>query len=99
MQQQPPAATPPSSPASVADSRIIQWMARYEHELRAHRALVPDRYLWGDEKMPEVLERMRASFLRGPNHFNKNSHAIRATCKFFGIPLTFTAIDQFIRGV
>lgn len=79
-------------------SRIIEWMARYEHELLLLKHAKPDKYIWPESALPEVVSRMRASFLRGAPHYNKDSDAIRATCKFFGIPPTYSAIDKFIKG-
>ncbi len=77
---------------------LNEWMERYEIELRRHRENNREKYLWGDEKMPEVLDRMRDAFARGARNYNKESPVILATCKHFGIPRTYTAIDGFIRG-
>lgn len=79
--------------------RLDEWMSRYEIELVRLREENPGKYLWPASQLPDVLDRMRRSFERGPGHYNKDSHAIRATCKHFGIPPTFTAIDRFLRGV
>lgn len=75
------------------------WMERYEIELVKHRQENPGKYLWPDEKLVEVVDRMRQSFARGPGHYNKDSHAIRAACRHFGIPCSFVHIDKFIRGL
>lgn len=79
--------------------QLNEWVERYEIELVRHRENNPDRYMWGDEKLQEVVDKMRQGFARGPGHFNKDSHTIRATCKHFGIPPTYSAIDRFIRGL
>lgn len=77
---------------------LNEWMERYEIELRADRAARPDRYMWTEDKMGEVLDKMRQGFAGGPGRYNKDSNAIRACCKHFGIAMTYTAIDRFIRG-
>jgi hypothetical protein len=82
----------------VSYPRLNEWMERYEIELVALRRQSPDRFLWEDSRLTEVLDRMRHSFARGPGHFNKDSMAIRATCRHFGIPLTYHHIDLFLKG-
>ncbi len=77
---------------------LNEWMERYEIELVRDRKLRGEKYLWPDSQLQEVCDRMRQSFANGPGHYNKDSHTIRATCKYFGLPYTFTAIDRFIKG-
>lgn len=77
---------------------LNDWMERYEYELVKHRAENPGKYLWADDQLQDIVDRMRECFVRGPGHYNKNSHSIRLACKHFGIPHTFTAINKFIRG-
>lgn len=73
-------------------------MQRYESELVRIRALQPGKYAWLESHLPEVLRRMRISFGKGARHYNRNSDAIRACCKHFGIGPTYSAIDKFIAG-
>lgn len=86
----------PSSLSSLPN--LNKWMTRYEAELVKDRALRPGKYLWEDSRLKEVCDRMRESFAKGPGHYNKDSHTIRATCKYFGIAMTYTSIDRFIKG-
>jgi hypothetical protein len=74
-------------------------MEIYERELVKSRAENPGKYLWPDEKLPEVLDHMREGFARGPGRYNKDSPVVRAVCKHFGLPFTFSAIDKFLRGI
>lgn len=76
--------------------RLNEWMSRYEIELVKARKEHPDRYLWPDGWLPQIVAKMRECFEKG--HFNKDSLAIRATCKHFEIPLSFSAIAKFIKG-
>lgn len=78
--------------------RLNEWMARYEMELRRLRKEQPGRYLWPDDQLPDVVLRMRQSFAAGPGHYNKDSLAIRATCKHFRIAMTYSSIERFIRS-
>lgn len=71
-------------------------MERYEIELVRARKERPDRFLWPDSQLQDIVDKMRDCFYR--NQFNKDSLAIRATCKHFEIPLTFTAIRKFLEG-
>lgn len=77
---------------------INKWMECYRDNLIRQRAKHPHRYHWPDEMLDDVCERMRAGFLKGPGHFNKDSFVIRAVCDHFGIPYTYTAIARFISG-
>lgn len=78
--------------------RLNEWMERYEIELVKLRTDNPDRYLWGNEKLQEVVDKMREGFALGPGRYNKDSAAVRATCKHFGLPYTFSAIEKFLKG-
>jgi hypothetical protein len=77
--------------------RLNVWMERYEIELVRIRAEKPDRFLWPDDQLQNVVDLMRQGFTKGKGWFNKDSDTIRATCKHFGIPCTYTHIDKFIR--
>jgi len=71
------------------------WMREYEKQLRAAIVAYPDLYRITLETLPEFLPRLRESFLPG-NSFNKDSIAVKWTCKALGIKHTYKAIAHFI---
>ena len=75
---------------------INRWMDAYIRELTAAHAKYPNFYTWPIENIGKVAARMREAFLSG--NFIKESHAVKATCKHFGIPYTYAAIKAFIAG-
>jgi hypothetical protein len=78
--------------------RLDEWMLRFEAELVRIRGEQPTKYFWPASDMPAVLERMRSAFEKGGPHYNKNGAALRATCKHFGVKVTYLAIDRFLAG-
>jgi hypothetical protein len=75
---------------------IERWMDVYTRELTAAVEKYPAEYVFPVETVPTVAAKMRAAFLR--ESFNKDGRAIKATCKHFGIPYTYTAIRKFLAG-
>lgn len=56
----------------------------------------PEEYSWPIENVPQVATKMLTAILQ--NNFNKESRAIKATCKLLGIKHTYKAIDAYIRS-
>lgn len=75
---------------------LDEFFARYEIELCRAVSEYPDEYMYGIEQVPDVIGRMRAAFIAGS--YNKDSRAIKATCKAFGIKHTYTAIRESVEG-
>ena len=75
---------------------INRWMDTYIAELTKAHAAHPADYVWPIEQIGTVAGKMREAFIR--NSFNKDSHAIKATCKHFGIKHTYAAIKAFLEG-
>lgn len=73
-------------------------MEQYERQLVRLRQEKPDRFLWPESKLQEVVDQMRQGFAKGKGWFNKDSDTVRATCKHFKIPCTYSAIERFIRS-
>lgn len=71
------------------------WMAEYLKQLEIAVREHPEDYGFPVEKVPEVAAKMRVAFGRGS--FNKDSRAIKGTCKAFGIKYTYAAINEFLR--
>lgn len=55
----------------------------------------PQDYIWDKNELPAVLARMHSALLR--MSFNKDSRAIRMTCKEIGVPHTYKAIKEYLR--
>jgi hypothetical protein len=54
----------------------------------------PNEYCWHVPEPERVFSRMALALIHGS--YNKDSHAIEATCKALGIAHTYEAINQFI---
>ena len=72
------------------------WMQIYEQKLVEAITKHPDIYAYPVSEVPFVVQRMRGAFERVS--YNKDSHAIRATCKHFGVKHTYTAIREFLQS-
>lgn len=70
------------------------WMKEYAKQLPLAVAKYPDEYAYSLEEVPAVVERMRVAFAK--RSYNKDSRAVKACCKVFGIKHTYTAINHFI---
>lgn len=54
----------------------------------------PEEYHYGVEQVPNVHQRMMDAVYKGT--FNKDSKAIKDTCKDLGIKHTYTAIREYL---
>jgi hypothetical protein len=66
----------------------------YAEKLKEALKLYPEDYSWPESELPKVLERMRVAIERGS--FNKDGHALKATCKELKIKHTYKAIQEYI---
>ena len=73
-----------------------QFMATYREKLIDSVRQHPDHYVWPISELDVVMERMEAAFVAGS--FNKDSTAIRNTCRALGIKNTYQAIMAFLEG-
>jgi hypothetical protein len=65
----------------------------YSINLKKAHSQYPDQYSWPSGELLNVYERMCAAIDR--MSFNKDSHAIRWTCKALGIKHTYREIGSF----
>jgi hypothetical protein len=71
------------------------WMQEYEKQLRDCITRQEEGYLFTSIlQVPEILPLMKEAFEKGT--FNKDSPAIKATCKAFKIKHTYKDIAHFI---
>lgn len=70
------------------------WMAEYQKQLLLALEEHPEEYAYDQSNIPTVLIKMRNAFKNGS--YNKDSRAIRATCKVFKIKHTYKDIERFI---
>ena len=76
---------------------LRQWNDEYANQLRQSVTQNYGLYAYDLSEVPAVAGRMAVAFERGS--YNKDSHAIRATCHAFKIKHTYKAIDAFLRGI
>ena len=72
------------------------WMQVYEQKLVEAITKHPELYAYPMSEVPFIASRMREAFECGS--YSKDSHAIRATCKHFGVKHTYTAIREFLQS-
>jgi hypothetical protein len=70
------------------------FMKVYEAELRFCLKCFPSEYAYTDDGVALVLDRMRTAIQEGT--YNKDSRAIKRTCKALGIKHTYTAIKNYL---
>lgn len=75
-------------------TNIDKFMAVYSAALKKRREEHPLEYGWPQEKLPEVLERVRRSVISG--EFIKDDPTVKATCKALRIGNTYKAINSYI---
>jgi hypothetical protein len=75
---------------------LEDFMVIYTKQLGIALQEHPDEYAYGAVELPKVLEWMRAAIIKGS--FNKDSRAIKATCRALGIKHTYKAIGEFIQA-
>lgn len=66
----------------------------YRTELEKAVKSNPEQYAWNIQELEVVFKRMSAAIEHGS--FNKDSEAIKRTCKALNIKHTYRAIDEFI---
>lgn len=59
--------------------------------VRDHR----EEYCFGLDKVPDVVAKMKIAF--GQRSYNKDSRAVKATCKQLGIKHTYSAINDYLK--
>jgi hypothetical protein len=76
-------------------TKLDRWMKAYTHNLARELRMYPDECVEpSGDTVESMSEKMRGLFASGL--FNKDSPAIRATCKQIGIEYTHKAINEFI---
>jgi hypothetical protein len=71
-----------------------QFFETYTKELTDAVQDHPEEYRYGIEAVPAVVEKIRDAF--ESRSFNKDSRAIKSTCRLLGIKHTYKAISEFI---
>ncbi len=66
----------------------------YAEELQKAVLAYPEEYVWPVENVPTVAQKMIQAFRAGT--YNKDSRAIKATCKRLNIKHTYTAINAYL---
>ena len=74
----------------------MNFLTIYLEELEKAVKNYPQEYLYGIQQVPSVYERMKSAFIKGS--YNKDSRAIKATCKRLGIKHTYEAINKALKG-
>lgn len=68
----------------------------YTDKLESAIRKAPDKYTYPVEQAPEIAAKMTAALARGSA--NKDSLAIRQTCKNLGIAYRYTDIAAYLKG-
>lgn len=80
----------------VMQERLNAWMAIYTPLLEQMVLEHQDQYAYGKAQVPTVALRMRDAFASGS--YNKDSLAIKKTCKALGIKYTYDGINTYLCG-
>lgn len=72
-----------------------QFYNTYREELRRAIMEYPTEYAYSVDQSDQVCDRMILAFKSGS--FNKDSRAIKATCKLLGIKHTYKAISNYFK--
>jgi hypothetical protein len=75
-------------------NNLEKFMEAYERNLRLAIQGYPDEYAYPLSEADYVIQRMRVAI--GKKSFNKDSRAIRATCKELKIKHTYRDIETFL---
>lgn len=75
-------------------NNLKTFLVYYEKNLYLSVQRYPEDYDYPISEVPEVFARMAAAIQNGT--FNKDSRAIKLTCKQLGIKHTYKAIEEFI---
>ena len=78
-------------------SNLELFKIRYKDNLINARMNYPTMYVWPESELENVFKRMIEAIVRGS--FNKDSIAIKNTCKQLNINHTYKAIKQFIKVI
>ena len=76
------------------NSNRYTFLAEYRKQLEIAVTTHPEEYGWPLSELETVAARMSAAIERGS--YNKDSRAIRATCKTLGIRHSYIAIGAFL---
>ena len=79
---------------TVNEERFALFGAVYRVELEKAVKDHPEEYVWPVENVPVVADRMMAAIRAGT--FNKDSRAIKATFKAFGLKHTYKALREWL---
>lgn len=76
--------------------RLHNFIQTYQQALTETHTAYPQEYRFPASELPRVVERMGDAFARGS--FNKDSRAVKATCRALNIKHTYTAIRSYLEG-
>ena len=80
----------------MTETKLDQFIGIYEKALEEAVASYPGEYSYPLRLVPAVVNNMRQAIKRGS--YNKDSRAIKATCKILKLKHTYKDIAQFLRG-
>lgn len=91
----------PTTETKVNPDRLARFMTEYERILRAFVKAYPERYSYGEDRVPDIVDNMRISFVEGA-HSGKGwplrTPTVDAASKALGIRLTWKALGAYLRG-
>jgi hypothetical protein len=79
---------------SIHEEKLANFARLYEANLRHAVLEYPTEYVYPVETVPQVAEKMLRAIRTGS--YNKDSRAIKATCKELGIKHTYKSIDEYL---
>jgi hypothetical protein len=88
---------PNNQTPQINETKLAEWMTVYEAKLIEAINNYPAEYRFSASMAPTVAGKMRAAIIN--QSYSKDGRAIKATCKHFGIPHTYTAINSFLQSV
>lgn len=78
----------------MINTNLERFSSIYKEELKNATINYPQEYTYGVDRVAEVHNRMMIAIAN--KSFNKDSKAVKATCKKLGIKHTYTAIYEFL---
>jgi hypothetical protein len=71
-----------------------KFISEYSKQLTLAVSNYPNEYCYPVSQVPSIVEKMKVAFIR--KSFNKDSRAIKATCKVLKIGYTYRDIETYL---
>jgi hypothetical protein len=85
----------PKTKRAISKERFAVWLSVYASELQEAVKARPDLYCYPLSEVPAVLKRMEGAFFKGS--YNLSGPALAKTCKALGLPMTYKAVEAYLR--